>query len=263
MQYLNEILEKTYLRIKVAKKNLSILEIKRRLLEVKQEESLFLENLHSQDKDIKIIAEIKKASPSKGVILKADTSILRIAQHYQSNGATAISILTEEYYFKGKIEDLKLIKDNTDVPILRKDFIVDEYQIYETKLFGGDAVLLIAKILDINELKKFKELCSELKIDILYEIHDHEDLDKILPLRPEIIGINNRDLSTFNVDIASSVKLLPEIPENSIKVCESGIKSYLDIQYLKSLGADAFLIGEAILESDDISLKMRSLLGYD
>jgi len=262
MSVLNNILEKKRTAIIRAKEHLPLAEIKRMLVVSEFDERIFLKQLKEKKQDIKIIAEIKKTSPSKGDILNGDTDVAEIAKLYQDNGASAISVLTEEDFFKGTLEDLKNVKKHTNLPVLRKDFIVDEYQVYESRFFKADAILLIAKILDFEELKKLSSTAYELKMDVLFEIHDRDDLDKVLELNPEIVGVNNRNLNTLETDIDISTRLLPLIPEGVFKISESAIKSYNDILYLRSLGADAFLIGESILAASDSASKIRSFLGY-
>ena len=262
MSVLNNILEKKRAAIIKAKECLPLAEIKKMLAASELDEGNFLKQLKEKRQDIKIIAEIKKASPSKGEILNGNTDVVEIAKLYQDNGASAISVLTEEDFFKGSIEDLKNIKKHTVLPVLRKDFIIDEYQIYESRFFKADAVLLIIKILDFGELKKLSSTAYELKMDVLFEVHDRDDLDKVLELNPEIVGVNNRNLNTLETDINTSARLLPLIPESIFKISESAIENYNDILYLKSLGADAFLVGESILTSLDLAAKIRSLLGY-
>jgi len=210
---------------------------------------------------VNLIAEIKKASPSKG-ILRADFNPVKIAVTYQSGGASAISILTDERFFEGKLEYIRRVKDSVSIPVLRKDFIIDEYQIYETVAAGADAVLLIADLLSKSELCGFYDLAASLGLDVLVETHKEEDIEKALATEGSIIGINNRDLHTFRVDLSITQKLTRLIPPNRIRVSESGIRSYEDVMFLKSLGINAVLIGEAFMESADIASKMREMMRY-
>jgi indole-3-glycerol phosphate synthase len=189
---------------------------------------------------IAVIAEIKKASPSKGVI-QNDFSPKKQAQIYD-----AISVLTEDRYFEGKDEYLKLVKGETKKPVLRKDFIVDEYQIKESKILGADAILLIVAILQ-NNLKKFYELARSLELDCLVEVHDEEELKKALDCGCEIIGINNRNLKDFTVDLRTTERLIQNIPDHLTIVSESGIKTVDDVRYLSSIGVNAVLIGETLM----------------
>lgn len=210
---------------------------------------------------VNLIAEIKKTSPSKG-ILRADFNPVKIAITYQSNGASAISVLTDERFFEGKLEYIKKVKEAVSLPVLRKDFIIDEYQIYETVASGADAMLLIADLLSKSELCGFYDLATSLGLDVLIEAHKEEDIEKALATEGSIIGINNRDLHTFRVDLSITQKLMRLVPANRIKVSESGIRSYEDVMFLKSLGVNAVLIGEAFMESADIASKMREMMRY-
>ncbi|MEI6863335.1 MAG: indole-3-glycerol phosphate synthase TrpC, partial [Candidatus Omnitrophota bacterium] len=208
--------------------------------------SSFKKNI-SRPHHVNLIAEIKKASPSKG-ILRADFNLIKIAIAYQANGASAISVLTDERFFEGKLEYIKKVKESVSLPVLRKDFIIDEYQIYETVAAGADAMLLIADLLSKSELCGFYDLATSLGLDVLIEVHKEEDMEKALATEGSIIGINNRDLHTFRVDLSITQKLIRLIPPNRIKVSESGIRSYEDVMFLKSLGLNAVLIGEAFME---------------
>lgn len=222
--------------------------------------SSFKKNL-SRPHHMNLIAEIKKASPSRG-ILRGDFNPAKIAVTYQAGGASAISVLTDERFFEGRLEYIKMIKDSISLPVLRKDFIIDEYQIYESVAAGADAILLIADILSASELAGFYGLASSLGLDVLMEAHNEEDIQKILSTEASIIGINNRDLHSFRVDLGSTQKLIRLIPAHKIKISESGIKSYEDVMFLKSLGVNAVLIGEAFMEAEDIAGKMKEIMRY-
>ncbi len=222
--------------------------------------SAFKKNV-SRPHHINLIAEIKKASPSKG-ILRGDFNPAKIAITYQANGASAISVLTDERFFEGRLEYINKIKESVSLPILRKDFIIDEYQIYETVAAGADAVLLIAELLSANEMVGFYNLASSLGLDVVLEVHNEEDIEKALATGGGIIGINNRDLHTFKVDFGVTQKLIRLIPQNKVKISESGIKSYEDVMFLKSLGVNAVLIGETFMEAGDIAAKMREIMRY-
>jgi indole-3-glycerol phosphate synthase len=220
--------------------------------------SAFRKNI-SRPHHINLIAEIKRASPSKG-ILRGDFNPVKIAITYQANGASAISVLTDERFFEGRLEYIARVKENVSLPVLRKDFIIDEYQIYETVAAGGDAILLIAEILSIAEMTRFCDISSSLGLDAVAEIHSEEDLEKTLAAGASIIGINNRDLHSFRVDLSTTQKLVRLIPQNKVIISESGIRSYEDVMFLKSLGVNAVLIGEAFMEADDIGAKMREIM---
>ncbi len=210
---------------------------------------------------IRIIAEIKKASPSKG-ILKNDFHPIKIAESYCQNGAAAISVLTDKR-FMGNLEYLLAIKQNevtAKIPLLRKDFIFDKYQIYESRAYGADAVLLIASILSILELKTLIDLVHEFRMQAIVEIHNKEELNSAIEAGAEIIGINNRDLRTFKTDLKTTEFLVPFIPEYKIIVSESGINSNKDIKFLKNLGVNAFLIGESLMKMEDPGSKLKEFL---
>lgn len=222
--------------------------------------SSFRKNV-SRPHHINLIAEIKKASPSKGII-RGDFNPVKIGVTYQANGASAISVLTDERFFEGKLEYIQKVKESVSLPILRKDFIIDEYQIYESVVAGADAILLIAELLSANEIKGFYDTASSVGLDVLLEVHNEEDVEKALSTDAAIIGINNRDLHTFKVDLAVTQKLIRLIPQNKIKVSESGIRTHEDVMFLKSLGINAVLIGEAFMEAGDIAGKMREVMRY-
>lgn len=206
-----------------------------------------------------LIAEVKKASPSKG-ILKEDYDPVKLAVSYERAGARAISVLTDNRFFQGSLEDLEKVKEGVKLPVLRKDFIIDPYQIYEANKAQADAVLLIARILAENELKYFLEIAERLKLDALVEIHTREELEKALSCGAQIIGINNRDLATFQTDIATTLKLARFVPQDTLLVSESGISSFKDVQELAQVGVDAILVGEALVTSTEPGAKIRELL---
>lgn len=210
-------------------------------------------------KVVKLIAEVKKASPSKG-ILCPDFNPVELAQTYARNGAAAISVLTEEKYFLGKLEYLTAIREKVEVPLLRKDFIFDEYQIYESAAYGADAILLITAILEKEELEEFLQISKDLKLSCLVEVHNEEELFKTLLAGAEIIGINNRDLNTFKTDTNTTRRLRMLIPEENIVVSESGISNRDDMKKMKECKVNAVLVGEALVTAQDIPAKMKELL---
>lgn len=211
---------------------------------------------------ISLIAEIKKASPSAGVI-KKEFDPIDIARVYENSGANAISVLTDKKYFSGSINHLREVSAYVDIPVLRKDFIIDEIQIYESRANGADAILLIAQILSPKELNDFCDLANSLGMAQIVEVHDEEDLFKALKIMPKIIGINNRDLKTFNVDINTTIRLNSIIPsdEKPIIVSESGIKTKSDVENLRNSEVNAVLIGEELMRSENISKKIMELFG--
>ncbi len=208
----------------------------------------------------RIIAEIKKASPSKGVI-REDFEPATIATQYYKGGADAISVLTEPHFFKGDKEYLSLVRRYVPMPILRKDFIVDEYQLVEALVYGADFVLLIAKALSRKELKGLYEYAVRLGLDVLVEVHDKSDLIKAIFAGAQIIGINHRDLENFKMDMTLTQKLIPLIPNGKIIVAESGINDFKTIKELSDIGVDAFLVGEHFMRQDDIAKALSDLKG--
>ncbi len=210
---------------------------------------------------IRLIAEVKKASPSKGVI-RHDFDPVAIARTYAGNGASAISVLTESLYFQGSLEYLKNIKKavGNRLPLLRKDFIHDAYQVYEARAFGADSLLLIVAILDADRLDCLLALSHELGMDCLVEVHNESELDTAIEAGAGIIGINNRDLKDFTVDLATTRRLRPLIPPDRIVVSESGIKTRGDLDMLEEMGVHGVLIGEALMSAPDIAAAMKELM---
>ncbi len=209
---------------------------------------------------INLIAEIKKSSPSRGII-RGDFDPVQIAWSYQAAGASAISVLTDERFFDGKLEYVGMVKDRVSIPVLRKDFIIDEYQVYESAVSGADAILLIARILTQEELTDYLAIAREVGLECLVEVNNEEEVEKALKSHAVIIGINNRDLSTFRVDFSKTERLIRLIPENKVIVSESGIESYEQVMFLRSLGVNAVLIGETFMRATNISQKVRELMG--
>ena len=247
MNILDEIVAKTKSKLEEKKQGLSLEELSSKIDFENLKETNFKKSL--QNKAEAIIAEIKKASPSAGIISDNFDPVLK-SKEYESFGASALSILTEEDYFLGNIEYIKDVKAITSLPILRKDFIVDEYQIYESKLIGADCILLIASILNDEELKNFSEIAERLKLDYIIEVHDEEELQRVKHFSNAIIGVNNRNLKTFDVDINNSVELKKIFEGENIFIAESGIKSKKDIEYLKQHNISVFLIGESLMKGD-------------
>lgn len=209
---------------------------------------------------INLIAEVKKASPSKG-ILKEDLNPAELAGQYQEAGAAAISVLTDTHFFQGSVQDLMIVKSAVHIPVLRKDFIIDPCQIYEAYQIGADAILLIACVLDDKHLKSFIVLAGQLGLDALVEVHCREELSRALACGGEIIGINNRDLQTFQVDIGTTLELAPLVPEGCVLVSESGIHTGADIKLLEQAGVNAVLVGEALVTAANVTIKVKELLG--
>lgn len=225
---------------------------------IEKKETNFYNNLSKEG--ISLIAEVKKASPSKGII-RADFDPVKIAKEYENAGVAAMSVLTDTEFFKGKLEYLIDIEKEVKTPLLRKEFIIDEYQIYEAKYSGASAILLIGEILEYNKLMKFIELAYSLKLDVLLEVHTMEILKKALDTPARIIGVNNRDLKTFEVDINNVIRLKEHVSSNRLVVAESGIRNREDVIHLEKNGIDAMLIGESIMKSSNIGESIRKLLG--
>jgi indole-3-glycerol phosphate synthase len=209
-----------------------------------------------------IIAEVKKGSPSKGII-RADFNPLDIAEIYQLNGATCLSVLTDEHFFLGHLSFLALIREQVGLPLLRKDFIFDPYQVYEARVAGADAILLIAAMLDPAAIEDFAGLARELSMDVLLEVHDQAELETALRTDCRLIGINNRNLRTFVTDLAATERMAPQVTGGRIVVAESGIEGRADIVRLQQAGAQAFLIGESLMREEDIGAKLRELTGSE
>jgi indole-3-glycerol phosphate synthase len=217
----------------------------------------FARNLRGIER--RIIAEVKKASPSKGLI-RADCDPVAIARDYAAGGAGAISVLTEERFFQGSLLYLEQIRDAVAIPLLRKDFMLDPYQIEEAKAYGADAVLLIAAILDTGLMRELRERATELSLDTLIEVHTEEELEAAVAVGAQLVGINNRDLRTFDVSLSTTERLAPLLPANIPAVCESGIDSLEHIRRVERLGIHVFLIGESLMRAPEPGKKLGELL---
>ncbi len=210
---------------------------------------------------IKLIAEVKRASPSRG-LLAPGLDAPSLARTYRSSGAAAISVLTDSKYFKGSLTDLEAVRAAVDIPLLRKDFIVDPYQVYEARASGADAVLLIAAAsLAVEIMRPLMEAVQSLGMQSLVEVHNEKELDWVLTLKPKMIGINNRDLSNFKVDLNTTLKLRERVPRDVVVVSESGIHTRADVLKLQKVGVDAILVGEALVTSGDPAAKIHELIG--
>jgi indole-3-glycerol phosphate synthase len=210
--------------------------------------------------DISIIAEIKRQSPSRGT-LNTHLGIAELVRSYERAGAAAISVLTEERFFRGCPDDLVTARKNTSLAILRKDFIIDEYQVWESRVIGADAILLIVRVLSSEKLSQLSRLAHALDLDVVIEVHDRNQMGTALSLCPRIIGINNRNLATFETDLTTFESLAAAVPAETITISESGVFSRDDILFLKDRGADAVLVGESIIASPDPYLKICELRG--
>ncbi len=260
MGILDEIVSKKKERLGIAKHGVPLKGIKSMIADAGKPRDFRSAIKRNPDERIKLIAEIKKASPSKGVI-REDFDPIQIASVYEKKQADAISALTEEDFFQGRLEFIPLIKNTITKPLLRKDFIFDEYQIYESRVNEADAILLIAAILSKNQAEEYLHLARELGLSVLFEVHDLKELETALSVNADIIGINNRDLKTLKIDFNTTYIIKKEVPSDKIVVSESGIKTRDDILRLESAGIDAVLIGTSFMEAKDIGKKIEELFG--
>lgn len=248
-------------RIEVAERSgaVPLEDVRARCREAPPPRSLFQALSSPRKAGFKVIAEVKKASPSKGVI-REDFDPVAIARAYERAGAAAISVLTDEKHFQGRLEFLKAIRREVGVPLLRKDFIIDRYQVYESRAAGADAILLICAALPEDAgLKALAEEAQALSMDVLWEVHDEAELHRILPLRPAIVGINNRDLRTFEVSLETTKRLLPQV-QGAVSVSESGFFRREELEMMSKWGVQAFLIGESLLRATDPGAQLELLL---
>jgi len=255
---LDRILQKKRAELAQSQYRLPMEELKERLRDLPPTRSMIKALEDTQE--IHIIAEIKRSSPSAGLICK-DFDHRAIAKAYLIGGAAAISVLTDREFFGGTIEYISEVKDLVPLPVLRKDFLIHPYQVYESRYYGADAVLLIATILEEQELCDMVQLCQLVGMEPWVEVHSYSDLEKALRSSAQIIGINNRDLSTMQIDLSTTERLLRDIPTGKIVVSESGIKTRDDILRLVSLGVRSFLIGEELMRSRDMVSRLQTLLG--
>lgn len=249
MNILQEIAEKTRIRVAAAKEETSLEEMKKEAESLPQDTGYPFEKALAME-GVSFICEVKKASPSKGLIAP-DFPYVEIAKEYEKAGARAISVLTEPEYFKGSVKYLKEIHEVVDLPLLRKDFTVDEYMIYEAKVIGAAAVLLICSLLDDSTLKRYIKIADSLGLSALVEAHDEEEVLRAAKAGARIIGVNNRDLKTFTVDIHNSIRLRNLVNEKILFVSESGIKEHAQIVELEENNVNAVLIGETLMRADN------------
>ncbi|MFV1965757.1 MAG: indole-3-glycerol phosphate synthase TrpC [Pirellulaceae bacterium] len=214
------------------------------------------------DGPIKLIAEVKKASPSRGVI-RSDFHPVEIARTYERSGATCLSVLTDESYFQGHLNDLREIRKHVGLPILRKDFLIDSYQLVEARLAGADAVLLIAECLDDHALSRLMREAVELEMTPLVEFYERANLQRVLDAGARLVGVNNRDLRSFQVDLDHTLRMRMQIPDDRVLVGESGIRSHADVMRLEHAGVNAMLVGEQLMAQADIAAAVRELLGRE
>ncbi len=260
MSILNEIIKNKREELQAVKSSVPLAELKARIKDAAATRSFKAAIKREINSPVKLIAELKKASPSKGLIRK-DFNLSEIVSVYNRKDVAAISVLTEERFFSGKLDYLNRARKRTLKPLLRKDFIFDNYQIYESRVHNADAVLLIVAALEKVQLSDLYELSRELDLDCLVEIHDWKELDTALYCGAEIIGINNRDLKTLNISLRNTLDLLKDIPDDRIVVSESGIDKRSDVEALEATRTDAMLIGTAIMKAEDIGEKINELTG--
>ena len=256
---LEQIASDTKIRVQKQKRKVPFSEIRRQALALDPKTGFPLER-QLRNPGIHYICEVKKASPSKGLIAP-DFPYLEIAKEYEAAGACAISCLTEPKYFKGSDQYLKEIAEEAAIPVLRKDFTIDEYQIYEAKVLGADVVLLICALLDTEMLKRYIAICDQLGLSALVEVHDEEEMHSAIEAGARVIGVNNRNLKNFTVDIGNSIRLRSLAPKDKLFVAESGIKTAEDIQRLKEASVNAVLIGETLMRSPDKEKILEELNG--
>jgi indole-3-glycerol phosphate synthase len=256
---LNEIIETKRLEVAAAKQRCSVADLESRLSDAPPVRD-FAAALRSASPAMGLIAEIKKASPSAGLI-RPDFDAVAIARTYEQHGARCLSVLTDEQYFQGHLDYLTAVRAAVQIPVLRKDFIIDPYQVLEARLAGADCILLIAECLDNCHLRDLYFYASDLGLDALIEIHEADNLDRVLKLEPSLVGINNRDLKAMQTDLEHTIRLASRIPADCILISESGIKSHADVLRLQQAGARAILVGESLMKQSDIGGAVDSLLG--
>lgn len=258
MEILNQLADHARERVLAAKKKIPLAKVKEEALSMPKGNFAFEKALRKSD--ISFICECKKASPSKGIIAK-DFPYLQIAKDYERAGADCLSVLTEPKWFLGSDDYLREIAGSVSIPCLRKDFTVDEYMIYQAKLLGASAVLLICSILTEEQMKEYIAICDELGICALVEAHDEEEVALAVRVGARIIGVNNRNLRDFSVDTANSQRLRKLVPKSVLFVSESGLKEPEDVEKLRAIGVDAVLIGESLMRAEDKKEKLSQLRG--
>lgn len=259
--FLNRIIEKKRERLEASKAARAFEDVRRDALALRENAKPHALRAALGRAGVNVIAEFKRASPSKGLI-RGDVDAGETARAYERGGAAAVSVLTEEDYFRGSLDDLREVKRSTSLPVLRKDFVFDEYQVYESAAAGADALLLIVAALDDETLARLRSLAEdELGLDALVEVHTEEEMRRARVARASIVGVNNRDLRTFNVSLETSVALASHAPEGSLLVSESGIGGREEIARLRACGFDAFLIGETLMRAESPAETLRALVG--
>lgn len=253
MSILSEIIERKRQRVESAKRTVQFGAIERRSNPHRLRQALLRDGIN-------IIAEFKRRSPSKGVI-RADADLKKIISDYEAGGAAAISVLTEEDYFSGSLDDLRVVKSIVDLPVLRKDFVFDDYQVYESAAAGADAVLLIVAALEDDKLISLQRLADELGLDALVEVHTRDEMQRAVACGANLIGVNNRNLHTFEVSLETSLSLAKGAPHDTVLISESGLHNANDLSQLRDAGYRGFLIGETLMRSPDPAAALRELTG--
>ncbi len=256
---LDAIIKNKKKEIEALKKRKPLPVLKKEVLHLKKKTSCFIRALQ-KGHEVSVIAEIKRKSPSRG-LLRAEFDPVKLAKSYRDAGARALSVLTDKKFFGGSLMDLKKVRSAVRLPILRKDFTIHEYQIYESRLAGADAILLIAAVLTSKKIGDFQRLAQKLGMDVLVEIHTQAELKKVLPFKPKLIGINNRNLNSFAVDIRATEELVKKVPKGSLVVSESGIQKHSQIRFLQSLGVRSVLVGESLMNKKDVKQALLELRG--
>lgn len=257
---LTQIVDNKKIELKEDKLKLPLKELRSRLVDIEPPRNFCAAISEPKGQSLNLIAEIKKRSPLKGTLIE-ELKVTTLSKRYEEGGAAAISVITEKKFFEGNPEYINIAKGASKLPVLRKDFLIDEYHIYEARYLGADALLLITAILEPSTLSDFIVLTSELGMSSLVEVHSEKELEKALRAEAKIIGINNRNLRTFKVDINTTFRIMNEIPDGKIVVSESGIYSRDDITMLADAGVNAALVGEAIITSGNVVKKIKELVG--
>lgn len=255
---LTKLADSTRDRVEREKKQIALEMVKEQALAMKKGDFSFEKVI--AEEDISFICEVKRASPSKGMIVE-HFPYVQIAKDYEEVGASCISVLTEPDYFKGDKKYLKEISENVSVPLIRKDFVIDEYMIYDAKIHGASCVLLICSLLDKETMEKYIEICDNLGMSALVEAHDEEEIQKAIEAGARMIGVNNRDLKTFTVDIRNSERLRKLVPDNILFIAESGIKTNADINRLRKANVNGVLIGETFMKAENKKEMLQKLRG--
>ncbi len=258
MMILTKLADSTRNRVEREKKQIQLEMVKKQALAMKKGDFSFEKVI--AEGDISFICEVKRASPSKGMLVE-EFPYVQIAKDYEEAGASCISVLTEPDYFKGDKQYLKEISENVTVPLIRKDFIIDEYMIYDAKIHGASCVLLICSLLDKETMEKYIEICDNLGMSALVEAHDEEEIQKAVEAGARMIGVNNRDLKTFTVDIRNSERLRKLVPDNILFIAESGIKTNADINRLRKAKVNGVLIGETFMKAENKKEMLQKLRG--